>query len=383
MGGFSVLTVSQLSTYLKSVLDSEDKLKGIYIKGEIADLRDNFGSGHIYFTLKEGGASVKAVLFQSYREHIRFSLRDGMAVIIRGDISYYSRDGACQLYVFDAQPDGIGAKYIALEQLKEKLEKEGLFSIAHKRPLPQYPKCIGVVTSATGAAIQDILKVLNRRWPVAKVIVSHASVQGDKSSFEVAKAIDEQNRLGKADVLIVGRGGGSNEDLFSFNDETLVRSVYNSAIPIVSAVGHETDYTLCDLVADMRAPTPSAAAEMVSPDINNLKSYIDNTRNFLYSCLINKLEESQKLLDMNKEELKRSMDMAILEKSDELTRIMEKLNSRSPLMLLSKGYCYAAKNDKAILSIKNVSINDEILIRLSDGTIKAKVMDIKESELVG
>ncbi len=378
MAGFTILSVSQIGTYLKSVLDSDKRLLGIYIKGEIADLRDHYSSGHIYFTLKDGAASLRAVMFQSYAARMRFRLSDGMAVIVRGDISFYPKDGSCQLYAYDAQPDGIGAKYVALEQLKEKLLAEGLFDEGHKKPLSRYPKCIGVVTSASGAALQDILRVLKRRWPVAEVLVTPALVQGESAARDVVKAVKRQNACGRADVIIVGRGGGSNEDLFAFNDETLVRAVYNSAIPIVSAVGHETDYTLCDLAADMRAPTPSAAAEMVSPDMAAITGYVEGASQLMLTDMRKQLDRGRKELSAAREELRRAEALYMRQRHEKLAGAMERLESRSPLGILRRGYAVAEVAERPLVSIKQLNLGDTVGVRLFDGSFSANVTNIEE-----
>jgi len=273
MAGFAILTVSQIVTYLKSTVEEDEKLKGLYVRGEIGDYRPNFISGHVYFTLKEKDASLRCVMFRSSASRLKFEPASGMSVILRCDVTLYSRDGTCQLVVYDIQPEGLGANYLAFEQLKEKLSKEGLFAAEHKRPVPLYPKKIGVVTSRSGAALHDIEQILERRWPLGEILLYPVSVQGAESAPQIVDAIRAINRLTDADVLILGRGGGSSDDLSVFNDERIARAVYASAIPVVSAVGHETDFTICDFVADLRAPTPSAAAELCSPDGVELKYY--------------------------------------------------------------------------------------------------------------
>ena len=378
MAGFNILTVSQIAAYLKSVLDSDSKLKGLYIKGEIADLRENYGSGHIYFTLKEGGASIRAVMFRNYAERMRFSLLEGMAVLVRGDVAFYGREGSCQLYAYDAQPDGVGAKYVALEQLKAKLAAEGIFDTEQKKPLPRYPMSIGVVTSSSGAALQDILKVLGRRWPMAEVLISPVSVQGESAAAEIIQAIEKQNLYGKAEVLIVGRGGGSAEDLFAFNDEGVVRAVHRSSIPVVSAVGHETDYTLCDLAADLRAPTPSAAAELVSPDIEALMGYVSGARALLSSGMANTIQRGADRLKARESALRRGCAMYTKEKQDMLSNMIGLLDARSPAKLLANGYAAVRLGDKRLRSVSEAAPGDILDIKLIDGALTAEVKEIKK-----
>ncbi|MBQ3004952.1 MAG: exodeoxyribonuclease VII large subunit, partial [Clostridia bacterium] len=269
------ITVSQLNAYLKSIIEYDDNLRDFYLKGEISNFTNHYRTGHLYMTLKDGESQVKAVMFRSAAQKLKFRPENSMQIIARGRISVYERDGQYQFYIEEMQPDGVGALALAFEQLKKKLENEGLFSKEYKKPIPEFPERIGVVTSPTGAAIQDILNVLGRRYPKAEVIFAPVQVQGDSASGQIAKAIFEFNQKKCADVLIVGRGGGSIEDLWAFNEEVVARAVFASKIPIISAVGHETDFTICDFVADLRAPTPSAAAELATPDIDKLYSLID------------------------------------------------------------------------------------------------------------
>ena len=271
MAAFNILTITQITSYLKSYIDENPKLSGIYVRGEITNYKGNYYSGHLYFTLKDASSEISCVMFKSYAERLRFTLKDGMSVIARCDLSVYQKTGSCQLYVYDAQPDGIGAEFLAIEELKAKLSSEGLFDIEHKKPIPYFPERIGVITSAQGAAIHDIENVLNRRWPIAKIILTPVLVQGETAAYQLRKALEIQDTKIKPDVIIIGRGGGSAEDLFAFNDESLARAIYKCNTPIISAVGHEVDYSISDFVADLRAATPSAAAELVAPDINDIR----------------------------------------------------------------------------------------------------------------
>ena len=271
-----ILSVSQLNFYIKSLFDSDSKLNDLLIQGEISNFTDHYKSGHLYFSLKDENSVVKAVMFSGNTKRLRFMPENGMKVIVRAKASLYEVSGQYQLYVEDMQPDGIGALSLAFEQLKDKLKKEGLFNTSIKKTIPKYPKKIGVVTSDTGAAIKDIENILSRRYPIAEVILCPVLVQGEEAPRQIVDAIQRFNLIKACDVMIVGRGGGSIEDLWAFNDERLARAIYESEIPIISAVGHETDFTISDFVADLRAPTPSAAAELAVPNINDIYAEIDS-----------------------------------------------------------------------------------------------------------
>lgn len=277
-----VLSVSQLNRYIKMNFDADENLANIFISGEISNFTNHYRTGHLYFTLKDDSAAVRAVMFNSSAKRLKFMPEDGMKVIARGRVSVYEASGQYQLYVDDMQPDGVGALNLAYEQLKEKLQKEGLFSELHKKPLPPYPEKVGVITSPTGAAVRDIINVLGRRFPYAEIVFCPVLVQGEGAHLQLTDAVNLFNSERAADVIIIGRGGGSIEDLWEFNDEGLARAVYNSDIPVISAVGHETDFTICDFVADMRAPTPSAAAELAVPDANELQYALSALKNRMF-----------------------------------------------------------------------------------------------------
>lgn len=277
-----VLSVSQLNRYIKMNFDADENLANIFISGEISNFTNHYRTGHLYFTLKDDSAAVRAVMFNSSAKRLKFMPEDGMKVIARGRVSVYEASGQYQLYVDDMQPDGVGALNLAYEQLKEKLQKEGLFSEHHKKPLPPYPEKVGVITSPTGAAVRDIINVLGRRFPYAEIVFCPVLVQGEGAHLQLTDAVNLFNSERAADVIIIGRGGGSIEDLWEFNDEGLARAVYNSEIPVISAVGHETDFTICDFVADMRAPTPSAAAELAVPDANELQYALSALKNRMF-----------------------------------------------------------------------------------------------------
>ncbi|MBQ7874851.1 MAG: exodeoxyribonuclease VII large subunit, partial [Oscillospiraceae bacterium] len=390
MAGFNILTVTQITSYLKSYIDENKKLSGIYIKGEITDFKANFYSGHFYFTLKDASSEISCVMFRSYAERIRFMPKDGMSVIVRCDLSVYQKSCSCQLYVYDIQPEGLGAKHLAFEQLKEKLEKEGLFDAQNKKALPVYPEKIGVITSAHGAALQDIINVLTRRWPVAKIVLTPVAVQGEDSPKQLLSAIIKQENEIKPDVIIIGRGGGSSEDLSAFNDEALARAIFDCKTPVVSAVGHETDFSICDFVSDMRAPTPSAAAELVSPDINALRQSIDSNIEWMKDFIERKCDNYAKILDkfssvkcehftgkiINKQtekiavlekELVYRYKNLVLKKQNGFELALAKLDSNNPVKIFRRSVCRIEKDGSQIKSVSDVSIGDNFDIYLSDG----------------
>ena len=272
MKGPMVLTVSQLNTYLRAVIEEDDHLSSVFVCGEISNFTNHIRSGHWYFSLKDENSILKAVMFRTANQRLRFRPESGMRVIVRGRIGVFERDGVYQLYAEDMQPDGTGALALAFEQLRRRLEAEGLFRAERKKTLPPFPATIGVITSPTGAARRDIENVLGRRFPAANILFAPVLVQGENAPEQLAAAVARMNRDGRADVIIIGRGGGSAEELWAFNDERVVRAVAASEIPVISAVGHETDVTLCDFAADRRAPTPSAAAELAVPEMRTLQA---------------------------------------------------------------------------------------------------------------
>lgn len=401
MPGFNILSVTQITSYLKSYIDENKKLSGIYIKGEISDFKANFYSGHFYFSLKDSGAEINCVMFRSYAERIRFMPENGMSVIVRCDLSVYQKSCACQLYVYDIQPEGLGAKQLAFEQLKSKLEAEGLFNTVNKKSVPQYPERIGVITSANGAAFQDIINVLTRRWPVAKIILTPVSVQGEDSPKQLVAAVKKQDSIIKPDVIIIGRGGGSSEDLSAFNDEELARAIFACKTPVISAVGHETDFSICDFVADLRAPTPSAAAELASPDINALRQTFDDNLEWMRDYIERKCDKYADLLDkFNIVKSKSFTDNLITKQQDKLDVLTEKtifyfknrvfdketqfsfalakLDSNNPAKILAKSVCKIEKDKKTVVSVKETKPGDNIDIYFSDGMLKATVTEKEE-----
>lgn len=395
-----VYSVNELNNYVKGLLDNDENLEYIFVSGEISNFKAHY-SGHMYMTIKDEVAAIKAVMFAGNASRLKFSIENGMKVIAFGSVSLFPRDGSFQLYITDMQPDGVGSLSVAFEQLKKKLEAEGLFSPAHKKPIPAFPQRVGVVTSSTGAAIQDIFNVLKRRYPTCEVVVRPTQVQGEGAAEDIARAIEEFNALNGADVLIVGRGGGSVEDLWAFNEEVVARAVYNSRIPIISAVGHETDYSICDFVADLRAPTPSAAAELAVPDKVELKAELLAYKQQLFTLVRNeistqrakleaiekssalkdpvvKLNDSRKNLAYLNERLCDVVQAQLTGKRLEFSALVGKLDALSPLGVISRGYALVSKDEALLTSVSNVAIGDSIRVKLSDGEALATVTDICE-----
>lgn len=393
----SVLTVSQLNSYISSKIRFDSKLKGIAVKGEIANLSVNYKSGHMYFTLKDEASAVKCVMFSSAASRLRFKIQNGMSVMAMGNIDVYERDGVYQIIASDILPSGAGVEAVALEQLKKKLSDAGVFDEASKKKIPKMPKHIAVVTSPDAAALQDILNILQRRYPICKVTIVPTLVQGITAPHTIEKAICKADEL-SCDTIILARGGGSAEDLSAFNAENVVMAVFNSKTPIVSAIGHQTDTTLCDYAADMRAPTPSAAAELCVPDIAALIDSIDNLEDKLYMNLYSRISEyirrldnlfsklnnlspksklSKQASDLDKLQIRLQNAMSSKLKSCENNTdiLIAKLAALSPLNVLQRGYSVTInENSKVVSSINEVKTDDIVKIMLSDGEITAKVL---------
>ncbi len=385
----SAITVSQLNFYVRSLIDSDEILRSVLVRGEISDFSLYRKSGHMYFTLKDGQSSVKAVMFRSDAMKLAFMPEDGMNVILAARVSVFERDGVYQLYVTDIIPDGIGAQTAAFLQLKEKLEKEGLFDDAKKRPLRRFPMKIAVATSPSGAALQDILSVTARRWPIAEIEIFPCVVQGAESAESVIRAVEYFGKKNDADVIIIARGGGSYEDLSSFNNELLARTVAACPVPVISAVGHETDFTILDFVSDMRAPTPSAAAELAVPDIREISEYISDFRYTLKKELIaveginrselealkNRLnimhyiESRELLLDKTETSMFSSFDTFFEKKKNALALSVSALSALDPLSVIKRGYAVVYKDGKPLASAKEAKKNDRLFIKMKDGEI--------------
>lgn len=395
----TVITVSQVNTYIKALLDEAKPLKNIFITGEISNFKKHFPSGHLYFTLKDESSQLKAVMFKSSASRLKFDADNGMKVICRGRISAYERNGEYQIYVEDMQPDGLGSLNLAFEQLKEKLFKEGLFDDLHKKTLPKYPNKIGIATSSTGAVFQDIKDVCKRRYPICELVLVQTLVQGASAAPDIVKSIKYLDSIPDIDLIIVGRGGGSIEDLWAFNTEEVARAVFECNKPIISAVGHETDTTICDFVADLRAPTPSAAAELAVPNIDDIYIYLRNVQYTLENALVRRLEiEKQRLDDItsksllanfseyfeNKsdiienlmEELYKNFNSNLTDKKYQLGILAQKLDTLSPLSVLGRGYSIAQKNDKLIKTADELTVGDTLKLTLSDGSAKCSVDEV-------
>ena len=391
-----VFSVSQINGFIKELIDGVPELDGVLVRGELSNYKI-YPSGHHYFTLKDGESALRCVMFKGSAVKLRFRPENGMQVIACGRVSVYPRDGAYQLYCTQLTPDGIGDLHIAFEQLKEKLWKEGLFDEAHKKPLPAFPRRIAIVTSSAGAAVHDMIRILRRRYPLAKVLLLPVRVQGTEAPAEIVGAIRYANRWKLADVLITGRGGGSLEDLWAFNDERVARAIYDSQIPVISAVGHEPDVTISDFVADRRASTPSNAAEIAVPELTELLRSLEQTQSRMGQGIRNLLDkQSQRLsalekkrvltdptaflqdrrmqLDHMQEKLATSALHRLAADQHRFTRLTAALDALSPLKVLSRGYAVAQTAEGAVIrSAAQVSPGERIRVRLGSGTLGCAV----------
>ena len=396
-----IFEVSQVNDYLKNKLDADPLLAGLCIRGELSNYKI-YPSGHHYFTLKDATSSLRCVMFKSSAMRLRFRPENGMKVITTGRIAVFPRDGAYQLYCQSITPDGVGDLHVAFEQLKEKLLQEGLFDRSLKKPLPQYPHRIAIITSSAGAAVHDMLRILGKRYPLSKVILLPVRVQGLEAPPEIAGAIRYVNRFALADVIITGRGGGSIEDLWAFNDERVARAIFASTIPVISAVGHEPDVTISDFVADVRAATPSNGAELVAPDQMELRDRLRSAQSAMTAAMQKKLKlERQKLtalqqsrslqspvnyindrrlsLDYLHKRLTASGQQLLGAKRQQFIRLTAKLDAMSPLKVLSRGYSMVRdEQGNVIKSCGDSAVGQQVEIALSDGTIAAKVTQIRE-----
>ena len=397
-----VLSITQINEYIRGKMDSDQLLNQVAVRGEISNYK-LYPSGHHYFTLKDEGAALKCVMFKGNAMRLRFRPENGMKVIAMGKISVFPRDGAYQLYCTNMAMDGVGDLYAAFEQLKKKLAAQGLFDPAHKKPIPKYPGTIGIVTSSAGAAVHDMLRILRKRYPLTQVKLLPVRVQGVEAPGEIAAAIRYANHHQLADLLIVGRGGGSIEDLWAFNDERVAYAIYESEIPVISAVGHEPDVTISDYVADLRAATPSNAAELAVPDQDALGQTLDAMSAAMATALTRQLksarqhlnvlsaspalksptgylEQKQKTLELLKNRLISAQNQNISRKSARYVALTAKLDAMSPLKVLTRGYAMAQTEDGSVLrSVEQVDLGQRITVSLNDGTISATVMDKKEN----
>ena len=399
----NVLSITQLNEYIRGRMDSDSLLAQVAVRGEISNYK-RYPSGHHYFTLKDESSALRCVMFKGNALRLRFQPENGMKVIAMGKVTVFPRDGAYQLYCNAMAMDGIGDLYAAFEQLKKKLEAQGLFDHAHKKPLPKYPGTIGIITSSAGAAVHDMLRILRKRYPLSQIRLLPVRVQGAEAPGEIAAAIRYANFYKLADLLIVGRGGGSIEDLWAFNDERVAYAIYESQIPVISAVGHEPDVTISDFVADLRAATPSNAAELAVPDQDALRQNLDSMTSAMVMSLKRQIQSARKHLDvlsqspvlrspdayiqqrengleLLKNRLTAAQNQNITGKKQQYIAALSKLDAMSPLKVLSRGYAMAQnQSGEVVRSVKQVEAGERILIQLSDGKLSATVMNKEESQ---
>ena len=389
------ITVTQLNKYMKDKISGDEFLNNIFIKGEISNFKHHY-TGHMYFTLKDEKSLVKCIMFKSYAQKLNFTPKDGMKVFILGSVSVFERDGVYQVYAQAMEEDGVGDLYAKYQELKEKLEKEGLFDETHKKPIPTMPKVIGVLTSQTGSVIRDIINVSTRRNPNVHIRLLPVPVQGEGAAEKIEQAIKIMNEQKLADVLILARGGGSLEDLWPFNEEIVAKAIYNSEIPIISAVGHETDFTIADFVADLRAPTPSAAAELAVADVNELvnRLNIDVSRckmaltkkielmklqyekcmkSTVFTEPLQKINEYYLNIDNCIKKIENNINIKLRDSKIESTNLISKLDALSPLKTLVRGYCIVEIDGKVVSKAENLNKDDKIDLRFTDGIRKAIV----------
>lgn len=398
---YQAITVTDLNKYIKEKIAGDENLANVLVKGEISNFKLHY-TGHMYFTLKDENSLIKCIMFKTYTPHLKFTPKDGMKVMAFGTVSVFERDGVYQLYCKAMQEDGMGSLYTAYEELKAKLEKEGYFDSSHKKKIPFMPKSIGVLTSNTGAVIRDIINVSTRRNPNVYLKLLPVPVQGEGAAEKIAAGIEFMNEKKLADVIILARGGGSLEDLWPFNEEIVAKAIYNSKLPVISAVGHETDFTIADFVADLRAPTPSAAAELVIPNVKDillkLKEYESRQKIALNrkiqimklryeKCLnskvfkepLQKINERYMMLDIKVRQMESYINQKYINEKAKAIKLIAKLDALSPLKTLSRGYSIITLNGKTIKEAKYLKKDDEINIKLFDGQVNAKILK-KECE---
>ncbi len=392
----TVYTVSEITYHVKMLVESDRALADVYVSGELSNYK-TYPSGHHYFTLKDAESTLKCVMFRGEASKLRFKPESGMKVIIRGRVAVYPRDGTYQLYASEMIPDGVGALYVAYEQLKQKLEKKGYFDEAHKKPIPRYPAKICLITSPAGAAVRDMLRILGGRWPVAEVVIVPTRVQGEEAPAEIASGIDYVNKHIPCDLIITGRGGGSIEDLWAFNDERVADAIFRSKIPVISAVGHEPDFTISDSVADLRAATPSNAAELAVPDADEVRIQLDGSgarlraladrhirlarmrldalaKKPVFSGPEGTLRERRHRLDLAESAFLGAAEKKVERERAKLSRIAASLDALSPLAVLARGYSIASLPDgTAVRSVKTLKPGMALRLRFADGTAEAAV----------
>ena len=393
-----ILSVSQLNEYVKSLIDSSGFLSKVYIKGEISNFTNHYKTGHFYFTLKDEKSLLKAVMFQSYASRIGFVPENSMQVLVSGRISVFPRDGIYQLYAESMEPLGKGALYAAFEQMKARLEAKGYFDSEYKKAIPRFPHKIGIITSPIGAAVADMKNIISRRYPLANIYIYPALVQGEGAADDLCRGIRHFDEDGECDVIIIGRGGGSIEDLWAFNDETLAKTIFECNTPVISAVGHETDFTICDFVADLRAPTPSAAAELAVPDKNQLTQYLSASAARILTALsslvsskktaLGTLSEkkcftsplymterlNEQLADLDRR-ISRSTQLKLEADKQKIGAVSARLAALNPMNVLARGYSAVFDSDgKVVSSTKQIKTDDKLTLVMADGKINAKVL---------
>lgn len=396
------ITVSQLNTYVKSLIENDPRLTFISVSGEISNFKNHFSSGHWYFTLKDQNASVRCVMFRSAATRVKFAVEDGLAVILKGRVSLYEKDGQYQFYAEEMHPVGEGDLALSFKQVKEKLESEGLFDPQSKRPLVKYPKRIAVITSDTGAAVRDILNITSSRYPSCKIVMCPVLVQGDLAARDMIKTLERVYNLEGIDTIIIGRGGGSAEDLHCFNDEALARKIYESPFPVISAVGHETDFTICDFVADVRASTPSHAAELAVPDMSDLQNRIVGLSDLLkskvllkynsYNTKLNALQTKvtpadfervfqnrQLELDRITDKIADRINQRLQSGQNAVARLAVQLDALSPLKVMARGFSIVTRNGECISSVNGINIGDDITVNVCDGKLDCTVARINKN----
>lgn len=394
---YNPITVTDLNKYIKNKVDNDEFLNNVLVKGEISNFKHHY-TGHMYFTLKDENSLIKCIMFKTYTPNLKFVPKDGMKVMILGTVSVFERDGVYQIYCKAMQEDGMGSLYTAYEELKNKLEKQGLFDMKYKKPIPKFPKSIGVLSASTGSVIRDIINVSTRRNPNCYIKLLPVPVQGKGAGEKIAEAIKLMNEHKLADVIILARGGGSLEDLWPFNEEVVAHAIFESELPIISAVGHETDFTIADFVADLRAPTPSAAAELAVPNVeellvnlekyngrfkNSLKKKIELMRLRYEKCMTNRVfkEPLQKIneryitIDMKVKQMQNSINNRVKDERSKMIELITKLDTLSPLKTLARGYSLTTDlNGKVIKSIEEIHKDDELVVRFKDGQSNVKVL---------
>ena len=399
-----ILSVSQVNAYIKSMMDNDALLCNVCVRGEISNYK-LYPSGHHYFSIKDADGALRCVMFRSSAVRLRFRPENGMKVLVTGRISVFPRDGAYQLYCTSLTPDGVGDLYVAFEQLKSKLAAEGLFDPAHKKPLPKFPHRIAIITSGAGAAVMDMLRILGKRYPLSKVLILPVRVQGVEAPAEIASAIRYANRYQIADIIITGRGGGSIEDLWAFNDERVARAVYASEIPVISAVGHEPDVTICDFVADVRAATPSNGAELAAPDQTQLRNQLQNAQSRLLEAMTkqlklsrqtldalaakrvlqspeNYLQDKRMQLDYLHQQLIAASQRQVAEKKQRFIRLTASLEAMSPLKVLSRGYSVVRAEDGTLVTdASRMRTGDRIRVQMQKGSLTACVEQAEEETI--